>query len=148
MIKKFFLSRKWLMAGSVLFLSVACQPKAEPSQQHESRKEHNVRPAQKDGGCSDNSSKPSPAECPKKECKEACPCPAECPKKECPCPADCPKKECKEACPCPPKKDCNSCAVEPETQSNTNVSQSDMQTETSAEAPVSSVQTTTENSQL
>lgn len=90
-----FLNRKWLMAGSILFLSVACQSKSDSTYQQSPSESY------QDDSCEEKNC-PCPDECAKEECEE---CPEECPTKECQ--SDCPCPE-KEECPCP-SEDCSSC---------------------------------------
>lgn len=155
MTKNVFFSRTWLMAGTILFLSAACQPKAPVSDEQQMPKAKSYATPSKEAGCKEESCKPC-GECPKKEC----PCPAECPKKECkkecPCPAECPKKECKKECPCPepckkecpcpapaPKKECTDNA-EVKSDVEKSVTQSPVLSESSTETTSSSAPATTE----
>lgn len=133
---KVSLSRKWLMAASVLFLAAACQPKESQQQQQQPRESYSR--SSQDGGsfkqdrqndccpakeCPTDCKKECPKECPQKEpCKPACPCP----EKECPCP----QEEC-------PSCDTGCCALEPKKESS--VMQSSMRVEPKTEAAAPAV---------
>ena len=122
--KQLSLSRQWLMAGAILFLAAACQPKE--SDHHQSKPSSTEM-----GGC-----KPAPQDCPKKEC----PCPADC-KKECPKECPCPKKE----CPCPakcPEKEC--CEVEMNKETKVSAAQKETRSEVKSEQALSTAKTAVE----